>query len=133
MTKKEVTALRFKNFKELMKRYDGSPKKFCDATGYQSQATISQLKGGYKSFGDDIARQLEDAAGLERYALENPNGIGAPLPVKNREPINWPFSVSLDEYLNLPGKDRREIDEAFHKMVIGAQAIQLLSKQRTKA
>jgi hypothetical protein len=130
MDKKARTELRFRNFAELIARYGGSPKAFCEETGYDKPDVISQLKGRNRTFGDDLARQIETAAGLEPYALENPKGITAPTPRANREPVNWPFSFSLQEYMELPGKDRKEIDEAIKKMVLGAQTMQLLNRQK---
>lgn len=130
MDKKARTEVRFRNFDELIARYDGSPKQFCEATGYDKPDVISQLKGRKRSFGADLARQLEEVAQLDRFALENPRGIGSQVQQLSREPINWPFTFSLQEYLQLPVRDRKDINEAVRKMVVGAQAMQLLNRQR---
>lgn len=132
MDRKRLKELRFKNFDELMLRYENSPKRFCAETGYGSPTVISQLKNRQRAFGADMARELERVAGLEKYALESESGLDG----KNKairayqEPANWPFSVSLSEFMALGGKTRGEIDETLTKLVIGAQAQHLLAKQR---
>lgn len=131
--KKHLTALRFKNFDELLARYGNSPTEFCQRTGYTSPTTISQLKTRKKHFGADLARELELVAQLERYALESETGLAG----RNQPPVagqlkNWPFTISLEDVLALNGKARRQIDEALSTLILGLQTQDLISKQQRK-
>lgn len=130
MDRKALKELRFKNFDELMRRFDGSPTKFCEETGYNSPTTISQLKTRKKAFGGDLARDLEKAARLEPYALESQTGIDGKHLKPGKQPAEWPFSIPLQAILDLNGRSVRDIDAALVKLVVGAQAQEMLEKQQ---
>lgn len=133
LTRQEQKQVRFLNFDALMLRYGNSPKEFCERTGYKSETTISQLKNRQKSFGVDLGRQIAEAAGLEPLALENPDGIeSSPQPARPKPPRDWPFSFSYQTFMSLPARKRREMDEAFSDMVVGAQASQLVDHQKRR-
>lgn len=132
MGKTTTKEIRFQRFDELIARYAGSPKTFCEQTGYDNPTIISQLKGRKRSFGPELARQLEEAAGLPKYALENPDGLSAPLRVSHASPQDWPFSFTLDEYLSLSRSVRESIDDAVSNMVVGAQTKQLIDKPKAR-
>lgn len=133
LTRQELKEIRFRNFDALLDRYDGSPKKFCEKTGYTSETTISQLKTRKKAFGTDLGRQIAEAAGLDPLALENPDGIDASPVPKPKPPRDWPFSFSYAEYMSLSPRKRREMDEAFRDMVIGAQTQQMVARKNKQA
>lgn len=130
MDKNRAADIRFKNFNELLKRYGGSPTRFCEETGYDNTTMISQLKGRKRPFGAVLARKLERFAKLEKFSLEDEHGLDTQPSTLSIEPENWPFSIPLAEILVLQGRHLREIDEALTKLVVGAQTQQLLSKQR---
>lgn len=132
MDRKRLKQLRFENFDRLMLRYGGSPKEFCEQTAYKDPTVISQLKGRHRAFGADLARQIEEAAGLEKYALENEAGIEAEVKKAAKQPSGWPFDFSLDEYMALSGKVRREINDSMTRQVIGAHTQQLIEKRRKR-
>lgn len=127
---KRLSDLRFKNFAELLQRqYSDSPTEFCSRTGYNSPTTVSQLKTRKKSFGADQAREMEVWAGLERYELEKEDG-GRPFRVSGSGLKEWPFTISPEQFLSLQGKTRREIDDTLTRLVIGAQAQEVINKPR---
>lgn len=129
---RRLKELRFLNFHALLRdRYGNSPTEFCEKTGYGSPTTVSQLKSRKKSFGADLAREMEEWAGLERYALEREVTDGA-APIAVKQKADWPFTVDLSQILSLQGKTRREIDDALTKIVVGAQAQEMIEKQRRK-
>lgn len=127
---KHLGQLRFKNFSELLHRqYGDSPTVFCSRTGYNSATTVSQLKTRKKSFGADLARELEMWAGLDRYELEKED-MTRPFRAGGTSLKDWPFTISPEQFLSLQGKTRREIDDTLTRLVIGAQAQEVINKPR---
>jgi transcriptional regulator with XRE-family HTH domain len=119
--------IRTENFLRLLQEeYGGSPTEFFRRTGY-SASMVSQIKTGKKFVGEDRAAKLEDLMGLERGTLERRTD-GAP--VKPAVPQqHWPLSVPLHVFKSLSPRRQRELDEAFTRMVLGAQSQELLERQ----
>ncbi|MGE4340775.1 MAG: hypothetical protein AB7E55_33215, partial [Pigmentiphaga sp.] len=78
-----------------------------------------------------LARKLEGLMKLPPLALDQPEstGVREESPRYGTEP-EWPLSVPLEDFESLSPKARRELDEAFTKMVIGARTQELLNKQK---
>ena len=123
----DLKILRTNNFlRELRERYGDSPSKFEAATGYGANM-VSQIKTGKKWINDKLARKLEPLMKLAPLSLDQePPGTQRQQP---RPAAKWPLSVPLEDYESLSPRAQREIDEAFTRMVLGAQSQDLLDKQ----
>lgn len=128
--KSRIRELRYKKLQDLLRdRYNDSPVDFCRETGYDKPDVISQLTGRHRSFGEDLARELELWAGLERYELEREDDSRSWKAAKSGD---WPFSISQEEFMALSGKSRADINSAIYKMVMGAQSEEMVEKQRKR-
>lgn len=127
----DLDEVRTRNFLRILFRdYGGSPSRFEQETGYSANM-VSQIKTGKKKVRDRLARALErDHLRVPVGTLDKTSDVE---PLKNRaqaETADWPFTVSLSEFASLSPKLQREIDETLTRLVLGAQAEQLLHKQR---
>jgi transcriptional regulator with XRE-family HTH domain len=122
---------RTENFLRLLRdQYRDSPKEFEIATGYSANM-VSQIRTGKKFVRDKLARKLEKIAKLPALTFDQSEPGMSPSRAPTR--LNsWPLSVPLEQFAALSPKLQRELDEAFTKMVMGAQAQDLISKQAKK-
>lgn len=124
--------IRTANFLRILReQYRNSPKAFEIATGYSANM-VSQIKTGKKVVGEDRAVTLEKAMKLETGTLERPNAADIASPRSTQPRVSWPLSVPLADFEALNPRLQRELDEAFTRMVVGAQSQDLLSKQKTR-
>lgn len=124
----DIDALRTANFLRILREeYGDSPSKLEAKTGYSANM-VSQIKTGKKAVKDKLARKLEDLMKLEPMALDQRHAREQQ-PSKQNAPA-WPLSVPLRDFESLSPRARNEIDEAFRRMVIGAQAQELASRPR---
>lgn len=121
--------VRTANFLDILRtEHGGSPKKFEVATGYPANM-VSQIKNGHKFVGNTLARKLEKLMKKERGVLDSQTDAQ----IKKSQiaaMAKWPLSISIADFEALSPKTQRELDDAFTKMVIGAQAQETLNKQR---
>lgn len=126
----DLDEVRTRNFLRILFRdYGGSPSRFEQETGYSANM-VSQIKTGKKKVGDKLARALErDHLRVPVGTLDKTSDVE---PLKKAQPAaaDWPFTVSRSEFESLNPKLQREIDETLTRLVLGAQAEQLLQKQR---
>lgn len=85
------------------------------------QNYISQLLTGKKAFGEKTARKIEKAAGKPEKWLDE---AGEERPVAAAE---WPFGFDRELWYRLSAVQRREIEAALVKMVLGANIEQAAS------
>jgi transcriptional regulator with XRE-family HTH domain len=120
--------LRAQNFLRLLReRYGDSPGDFEIATGYSANM-VSQIKTGKKKIGERLAGKLEHLMKIEAGALLRALEDNGPFR-RQPEPKSWPLSVPLADFESLSPRLQRELDEAFTRMVLGAQSEDLLMKQ----
>jgi len=129
----EMDQRRTSNFLAILRRdYGDSPKRFADETGYDP-AMVSQIKTGKKIVGDRRARKLEKLMKLPSLELDKESPSERIEPLRRAAAGYWPFSFSAAEFQQLSSKLQREMDDAFTRMVIGAQTQQITSKQKNRA
>lgn len=128
MDKGELRRLNFVRI--LHEKYGGRPSVCHAATGI-SENVISQLKNGHKR----VIREQAGAAYEKKMKLE-PGELERPINPENASKISvqriWPLSVAVETFESLSPKMQQEIDEAFTRMVMGAQSQDLLRKQEAK-
>lgn len=126
----DMDEVRTRNFLRILHRdYGGSPARFERETGYSANM-VSQIKTRKKKVRDKLARTLErDHLRVPIGTLDKVNEADLP---RQQAPADkpWPFTVSQTEFESLNPKLQREIDETLTRLVLGAQAEQLLQKQR---
>lgn len=121
--------LRTANFLRILReKYGNSPKAFEIETGYSANM-VSQIKTGKKIVGEDRAATLEQLMKLETGTLERALAENVFTSRANAARVSWPLSVPLADFEALSPRLQRELDEAFTRMVLGAQAQDLLLKQ----
>lgn len=116
------------NFRRLLQeKYNGSPKQFEVETGYSANMA-TQLRSGKKDFGEKVARKIESMAKLKPLALDESHA--AATQERRQKAAPWPLTIDQTTFESLPPRIQRELDEAFTKMVLGAQTQEMLNKQR---
>lgn len=98
--------IRRKNLRRLINELaNGVDAHFAEKYGYTRSRIGQFLSKDYndgKSIGDRAARALEKAIGLSPLELDQDQG-SIPL-------IDWPFSITHEQYLSLPDQDKKELD-----------------------
>lgn len=111
-------------------RYNNSPGEVEKRTGYSANM-VSQILGGSKQVRTEkLARKLEKLLRLPPNDLDQPI-VADTQPASASAPSDsWPFSVPQGSFQSLTPKMQREIDEALTRMVIGAQAQNVMNKPK---
>lgn len=116
---------------EVAKRLDrvrpGSPKM---EPNYISR--LKSSKKGSKAISGDMARDLEIAFNKPAGWMSTMDSIDDDGPGSSATEVTWPLSVPIETFLALNKRMRDEIDDAFTKMVLGAQAQELISHQNKR-
>ena len=81
---------------------------------------ISQLLKPGKSFGERIARKIEQRAGKPERWLDTETVVSI-------RPTEWPFSFDRALWDRLPLNQKREIEATFQKLVLGASVQEFAS------
>ena len=76
---------RRKRFSDLLGHYRGQSEA-AEKLGFSSPQPVSNLKNGHKNMGEDVARRVEEKAGLPAGALVDPLNI------------MWPFDFDDDQF-----------------------------------
>lgn len=106
MAKMREQDIRRKNLKRYMEtRCEGSPTKLANAA-HKPVNQIQDMLAGRKSFGEKVAREIEDALGLEPKALDVDRDDEAPVPVLYR----WPFQIDQERFERLKSEQKHDID-----------------------
>lgn len=99
-----------------------------------SPSYISRMKStgeGRKRISTDMAYDLEKATNKPHGWMSDISvPTSSPITAKTQGNRDWPLSVPLSVFESLSPRAQREIDEAFTKLVMGAQAQELLTKTR---
>lgn len=114
----ETRDIRLSNLLDLSSGY-GKIVDFCRKVG-MNPSYYSQIKSGKKAIGDDIARKVERALGLDRGYLDTP---------KNAGPVKQPFSNSVDNDVmaiaysiqSLPNGLRDQLQRMVHQIAAHCQ------------
>lgn len=129
----DLDKIRTENFLRIYRtKYRGSPSRLERETGFSANMA-SQIAGGHKFIGDKLARKLERE--YLRIPLGTLDRIDPEQTAQRRrsEPqYEWPFDVPQSEFESLSPKAKEEIKNAVTRMILGAQAEQLLSRQRKR-
>lgn len=124
MDSEEVRRTNF--FRILREKFSDSPKQFEIDTGYSANM-VSQLRNRTKDFGEKVARKIETMAGWERGILDK---VNAETPTPQPPSLDqWPSlnAANRSHFEKLNAKTRRELDEAFARMINGAYATEVLA------
>ena len=109
MTIKEI---RIRQLQKLLTEYKNQ-QDLADKVGVE-QNYVSQLLSGKKPFGEKAARKIERGAGKPEKWLDHD---------EEERPVSasdWPFSFDRELWYRLSAVQRREIEAALTKMILGA-------------
>jgi hypothetical protein len=108
-----VSDIRRRRLKLLIEQF-GSQKALADACGFESDNYLSQLLKPKKSFGERAARRIEAGARKPEKWLDDPGEVDS------TPPATWPFGFDRTLWDRLPPPKKRELENAFQQLVLGA-------------
>jgi transcriptional regulator with XRE-family HTH domain len=106
--------------------YDGKQTNIAEHTGLEQNYFSKLLRGG--SFGEKTARKIEKLCGKPEGWLEIDTRKEEPPPSSE-----WPFALDPILWYRLPPNQKRDIEAAFAKMVLGASVEQAAHSSKRKA
>ena len=98
--------IRRANLRAYMEREcGGSPTELAVRTGKKVNQ-IQDMLAGRKSFGEKVAREIEDALGMDPKALDLERATSVPIPIRYR----WPFKIDQGRFERLKSEQKHDID-----------------------
>lgn len=92
----------------------------------KSDSLLRGVLAGKKSFGEKLARSIEENGRMPRGLLDKPVVADLNTPRQAQGPPGWPFSFPIDEFAGLDDDQKQRIEDTIRGMILG------FSAQRTK-